>query len=599
MLKVWFAETNHTFSFCYYTLYIIYARNAFMKKTILTLCALVMVSVAMAEPISSSKAASIAKQTLKGVALHQVQMVSSEGKARVSGFSASAPAFYIFNSDEEEGGFAIIAGDDEFPAVLGYSTSGNIQLDRPLPDGLLAYLEFLTEYVADVQAGRVAAPRKGSSTAGTPVVSPLLATKWGQDNPYNLLCPKAGSTVCPVGCVATSMAQVMKFWKWPEHGRGVLSYTSEGIGTLSLNFENSVYDWDNMYNTALQNAKSTARKDAVSKLSYDCGIASRMQYGAGGSGTTLLLARIALGRYLGYAASKMQHYYRDCYDGTQEQWNKMIYNELKAGRPIIYAAQSEGSGRDAGHCFVFDGYDSNGYVHVNWGWDGSSDGYYAITVLDPDGTGYRYTSWQEMLTNITPDREWNDDKEDQVPMRMVESPTIGVESAALGAEFTVQIHGIYNYSGNTRSYFIGVGLFDWNGNLLEVIGQTDNRIGLNYYYGYNSLDMPCRIKGSYAEDTYVISVIEKQYSTSAEYEWIKPSTVGGSRNNWIPTYIHDKAAFFNQVSSAINAPEADEKVVSHQYFDLSGRPVQNVTKGVVIERKTTSNGEQKVLKRRF
>ncbi len=293
----------------------------------------------------------------------------------------------------------------------------------------------------------------------------------------------------------------------------------------------------------------------------------------------------------------MQHFYRDCYDGTQAQWNALVQKELEAGRPVIYAAQSSGntSGRDAGHCFIIDGYDSNGYVHVNWGWDGSSDGYYAITLLDPDDTGYIFNDSQEMLIGIQPDRDWNDDKEDQVPMRMEGEPTVEVASVALGASFDVEIHDIYNYSGNTRSYYLGVGLFDRAGNLLEVIGQTE-RVGLNYYYGYKSYLLSCKITGNYEAGDYVMRVIEKQHSTSADYGWITPNTVGGSYQNWIKTYIYDKSAFFNQVSAAIHAPEIVGEVTSCQYFDLNGRPVQNVINGTVIERKILSNGVQVVKK---
>lgn len=565
-----------------------------MKKSVLFTLSFVAASFAAAAPVSLSKATAIAQHTLHCESVSEARL-SQEAKARWSVTPLTTPTFYLFNNGAEDGGFVIVSGDDEFPSVLGYSTTGCIPADAPLPDAFLDYLEFLSEYIGDVQAGAVVAPRKGSSTEGTPVVAPILTTRWGQGAPFNLLCPKLGNGNCVVGCVATAMAQVMKKWNWPAHGRSVMSYTAEGIGSLSLNFENSSYDWENMYNTTLQNSKGEARKAAVSRLSYDCGVASRMQYGAS-SGTTLMLARIALGKYLGYAASKIEHYYRDCYDGGQEKWNDLIKRELDAGNPIIYAAQSasNGSGADGGHCFVFDGYDSNDYVHVNWGWEGSCDGYYAITVLDPDGTGYVYSESQEMILGIRPDYEWNDDKEDQVPMRMLASPTVSTEKAALGTKFTVAINEIYNYSGNTRSYYLGIGLFDRNGKLLEVLGQSDSRIGLNYYYGYKQYDVSCVIPSSYGAGDYVIRVIEKQHSNTGEYGWILPNTVGGSLCNWLKTYIHDGTAYFNQVSTSVLPMEAVPSVSSHEYFDLSGRKLQRREKGIVLDRQMLPNGKKVV-----
>ena len=564
-----------------------------MKKAILINLFLVLAVALMAEPVGFNKAMKVAKRALGCEAPVEVKL-SNEARSRMVVTPLKTPSFYIFNSSKENGGFAIVAGDDAFPEVLGYSCEGSIPMEAALPDGMLAYLEFLSEYISDVQMGVAAAPRKGASTEGVPVVAPLVSSQWGQDSPYNLMCPKVGGVYCDVGCVATAMAQVMRMWRWPEHGRGVMSYAAEGIGVLSVNFENSVYDWNNMYDTALQNAKNQARKDAVAKLSYDCGVASRMAYGTRtGSGTRMTLARIALGRYLGYAASQMEYYDRDCYNGEQENWNEMIWNELNEGRPVLYAAYSSAntSGKDAGHCFILDGYDSNGYVHVNWGWNGAADGYYAITVLDPDGAGYVFSESQEIIIGIQPDYEWNDDKEGQLPMHMYEPFSIAEEKAALGAEFTAEIYDIYNLSGLTGTYYIGVGLYDKMGHLVDVVGEAP-RASLGDLYGYGEMKLPCRIPVTCPSGDYVLRVINKQYSSSVEYDWVEPYTYGGAVNNQVAAYVYEGVVYFNQVSTHIDIVNAnDEETVKHEYFDISGKKLQGKQRGIVIDRQVLPNGK--------
>jgi len=554
--------------------------------------------------VTPTKAKAIAAKFLKCDAPVEVELnevFATRMTNRVKG-KESFPAFYIYNKGVADG-FAIVAGDSRFPSVLGYSDSGSFPTDGNMSPALVSYLDFCAQYISDVRSGDADAPRKASSTSGTPVVEPLLKTKWGQEAPYNLMCPKVGNENSYVGCVATAMAQIMKFWNWPAHGRSYISYSDSDFGTLSVDFEQSSYDWANMYNNAMQNSKSQARKDAVAKLSYDCGIASRMQYSTEGSGTTLILARLGLGRYLGYAASKMTYLNRACYGGSQESYNHIIYSELNAGRPILYGAlSSKGGGKDAGHCFVFDGYDSDGFVHVNWGWNGSGDGYYAITVLDPDGTKYEFTDSHDMVYGIQPDTDWNDSKEDQVPMFMNEKQTLNVSSVSLGVAFTDTIHSIFNKSGNQRSYLVSVALCDLDENIVEIVGSMNNgeRIAFPYLSGYSSYDVKCVIPSTVKDGKYGLRVICKEYSSTNSYDWILPATVGGYINDWLPVEIKGGKATFNPSGTPIipnDIESVDVETTSKFYYDLQGRKLSSPTKGsIIIKKERMSDGTTKTTK---
>jgi len=511
------------------------------------------------------------------------------------------PTFYIYNKGVGDG-FAIVAGDSRFPSVLGYSDNGRFPEDGNVSPSLIAFLEFCSQYITDVREGEVKAPRKAASK-GTPVIGPLIKSKWGQEEPYNLMCPKVGNKNSYVGCVATAMAQIMKFWKWPEHGRSYVSYSDSNFGTLSVNFEESVYDWNNMYDNAMQNSKSQARKNAVAKLSYDCGIASRMEYSTEGSGTTLILARLGFGRYLGYAASKMTYLKRDCFGGTQERYNNIIYSELNAGRPILYGGlSSKGGGKDAGHCFIFDGYDSEGFVHVNWGWSGTGDGYYAITVLDPEGTNYEFTDSQDMVYGIQPDTEWNDNKEDQVPMYMGEKQRLNCSSVSLGVEFADTICQIFNKSGNQRSYYVSIALCDLDENIVEIIGSMNNgdRTAFPYQSGYSQYGVKCVIPTSVKDGKYGLRVVCKEHSATAAYDWVLPSTVGGYINDWLPLEIKGGKATFNPSGTPIipnDIESVNREVASSTYYDLQGRKLSAPTKGsVIINKEYMKDGSVKATK---
>jgi len=540
-----------------------------------------------AAPISQREAQRIASQALRSEVAPVALTSEARSRIGISRTTDATPTFYFFNKADGEG-FALISGDDELPLLLGYSPTGTLQDDGAnMPEALQTWLVEMSRFVEKVRSGEAESPARFSSgeTSGTVVVGPLCSSKWGQETPYNLLCPaKSGESNAVVGCVATAMSQILYYWQWPATGMNSLTYNATGYGALSVNFAESTYDWDKMKDsyTILDGKKTTSQ--AVAKLCYDCGVACKMQYGVDGSGTQSQHAYNAYAKYFRYKASKLDYVYRDCCE-SQDEFNSVIYDELDAGRPIqCSASSSKGGGSDAtGHSYVLDGYDSNGYVHINWGWSGAYNGYYAIPIMDPDN--YQFDTDQDLIIGIEPDKEGTDYTLPQRRMQLEGTPDVRVESVAMKGKFCVYLDTLWNMWGNFANVEVGVGLYDAKGTLQEcvTINSTSNTYQLSSFSGVLfSSGIDCRVTGSYKAGDYTLRVIcrEKGYE-----EWLLPYTIGGQKKNQIPVYIHDNKLYFYQVSSGISSVSAEENGsdTRSELYDLAGRRVKDTQRpGVYI-----------------
>lgn len=314
--------------------------------------------------------------------------------------AADTRPYYIFNAGNSNG-FVIVAGDDRIGSILGYSDSGSFTLENA-PDGLVALMELYEQYMD--RADDEAADRQIQSV-GTPLMQPLLDDiAWGQDSPFNSQTPTYTETGLTshyyTGCVVTAATQIMKYYNYPQKGCGSKTYTFNGQN-LTADFGNTDYIWNDMPGAVPENP-STQQTAAYSTLAYHFGVAVEMQYAKEGSGAYTQLVPAALRDYFGYDPGVRMHP-REYY--TSEEWMDMIKSELDSRRPVYYGASSD-SGL-GGHAFVCDGYDSNGYVHINWGWYGRSNGYFMVNHLNPSslgeggGTG-GYNRSQEVITGIRP-----------------------------------------------------------------------------------------------------------------------------------------------------------------------------------------------------
>ena len=223
------------------------------------------------------------------------------------------------------------------------------------------------------------------------VVGPLLSTLWDQNYPYNYYCPAGtggpGGHVY-TGCVATAMAQVLKYWNYPSTGNDSYSYTHPTYGEQTANFGETIYDWANMPST-LSGSSPRIQIDAVATLMYHCGVSVDMNYGTNTSSASSRKVRDAFINYFRFSPST-RYVSRDAY--TDDLWIDLLKHELDESRPLFYCGKNVNSG----HAFVCDGYRSDDYFHFNWGWSGydgsygtthGNNGYWAIGALNPGSGG--------------------------------------------------------------------------------------------------------------------------------------------------------------------------------------------------------------------
>lgn len=298
-------------------------------------------------------------------------------------------------------GFAVIAADDAAPAVLGYSES--TYSTATTNTGFRWWVEAVGQVVeAMAQEGKptVRTPKPDTSKHREAVAA-LCTSRWGQDAPFNNLCPMGtDATRTLTGCAATSTAQVLYYHKGPQHGMGTRTiyypYNNMNGVKISVDFEKDNYVWADMTDT-YGTDYTTVEADAVALLMRDCGVAANMQYGTdaqGGSGALHTEVAQGLQRYFGIADAK----YIERADYTDEEWMDIIFDQVNRNQPLVYGGFDKSMG---GHSFVIDGYNVDGLVHVNWGWNGGEDGYYDISLLNP--TGYAFTGSQEAIIDIVPE----------------------------------------------------------------------------------------------------------------------------------------------------------------------------------------------------
>lgn len=419
-------------------------KNKYLRLVVVLSALLLSVSSLWAERVTQEDAALVAANFLNGG--DSTQGAQAPGRNRpIRRVTLAEDAQYYVYANADGNGWVMVAANDVVQPILAYSNEGEFRADKQ-PANIKSWLGKYNKQIKQAEADGVQATeevkqewkqlRKGVGIRkGTPVVAALIQTKWDQDAPYYNQCPQVGNSRCVTGCVATAMAQVMYYHKWPDTGTGSASVTV-GSNTYTVDFSTGNYDWDNMllkYNgyfpegssqwtTNGVSAGTTAQQNAVAKLMYHCGVAVEMDYGTDVSGaqtiypnasqTSLKCAANALWNNFGYKTSTLKCYYRPGGYGysavNNTNWHNYLKTELDNARPIMYA----GSDDEGGHSFICDGYDNTTPTrkyHFNWGWSGYCDGYYDVDDLVP-GTGGSgagngsYNDDQDIIIGIIPDK---------------------------------------------------------------------------------------------------------------------------------------------------------------------------------------------------
>lgn len=355
---------------------------------------------ANAKQISTNKAKEIGqnfilKMSNKNTFANNLTLIYTENEYNTIN-SSTINCFYIFKINDK--GFIIVSADDRVSPILAYSLENNF-ITENIPTNISFVLNVYKENIANTIKNNILPTQKvisewselskknysnrtnsaNSNFSTTQAVNPLIQTHWAQSPFYNDLCPGGSVT----GCVATSMAQVMKYWDYPTQGTGSHSYSHPTYGTLTADFGNTTYNWFDMPNEVY------SPNNSVATLMNHCGVSVDMNYSPSESGASVFTATNSLKTYFNYDIST-QFIMKSNY--TDTSWLFTIENELNAGRPVIYAGYS---GSLAGHAWICDGYDSNDYLHFNWGWGGSSDGYFQVN-------SHTYLNIQQAIIGIKP-----------------------------------------------------------------------------------------------------------------------------------------------------------------------------------------------------
>ena len=317
---------------------------------------------------------------------------------------------YTIYGNANSGGFVMIAVDDRLPAVLAVSASKLEDSDKPNPG-----FEWYCSSVEEVARLLSLHDKQLTTTLPDPdkyprQVDALLTTKWGQDDPFSYCCPTSTGEICDdyrpdvahccVGCVATALAQIMYYYRYPAKAAATCDFMI-GDQQARASFDAS-YDWENMLEE-YGGQYTEAQGRAVAQLCYHCGLVSSMNYGTDSSGSSNLMGLYGAQEIFGYSTDA-RTVVRDDYD--EPSWMDMVYSELSQRHPLYYQGihinfnPSDGTTGVYGHSFVIDGYNEQGLVHVNWGWYGNHDGYYNIAILDV--RGLQFNAYQDMVIGLVP-----------------------------------------------------------------------------------------------------------------------------------------------------------------------------------------------------
>ena len=450
----------------------------------------------------SSQASPIDKQQARQVA---AQFAASQGHRlsaeplrapRTSSATESEP-LYVFNTQGDQG-FIIIAGDDRVDAVIGYTTEGRYD-EANLPDNFRNWLISKSEEIAALPEQTAAdpspSPRRVSSHAA---IAPLIKTTWNQGKAtargyiYNTTTPTINGLHCLTGCVATAGAQLMYYYRWPEKAtKAVPGYESnDDLGTLP-NKPATTFKWDQMKEKYTSADTLTQAEAAVSNLMLYCGYAAQMDYGLGMSGANNPTLARGMANYFDYDPYTWKYVVREAY--TVEGWDNLIYNELRARRPVLYSGSAYPKG---GHSFICDGYDGNGFYHFNWGWGGNHNGYFKLHITDPyqggnagssaDTYNTGYVVGETAVIGVQPNTGQGpqDNPDDNDTWDVPTSTDIVATASNVSIEGTTITMRLSNNTSVSQHFGFGFGEVNGDGTITMVDTSRENLKGTELQSGY-------------------------------------------------------------------------------------------------------------------
>lgn len=476
-----------------------------MKKFYISLMALLSVTAIHAETLTPAEALARLNDTPNLPAKVRVANATTPSLVQTIETRSGEPAVYLFADNDQM--MAVSANDVAAP-LLGYGLTPG---EGELPPQMTAWLNDYAVAIAYADSlqkenkwTKGTAPRRIQPNEA--VIGPLLTCTWNQDNPYNRLCPKQDGQATFTGCVATAMAQVMYYHKYPDRSTGEGTATM-GDQTLTRSLE-TTFTWDMMIDN--YGAGFNSRQgQAVANLMVTCGFAVNMGYSTAGSGALSENVPRAFVNNFSYDKTAWL-YYRDNY--TLQEWEDMLINELRDNGPIYYA----GASANGAHAFVCDGYDGDHYYHFNWGWGGYCDGYFLMDALDPSGQGIGgyeggYNLGQSAMMGVRKPVEGSEKPEPRLSQGGDRDLTAKLEGRNLSFD-----NGWFYYGYERAGFYIA---FEFEhrqtgDKRYHVVFSSPGY--LDPFWGYTSLS--AQLATTYPDGTYDVRVVTR---TSTSKPWVR------------------------------------------------------------------------------
>lgn len=422
-----------------------------LKLLIFYFCVLLSVPMAFAGPLSADDARGIASGFFRAGGCDRLSEASALTLAHTSRSAAGEAVYYVFNATDGQG-FIIVSADDRVEPVIGYSYSGSFS-GTGLPESAASVLGSLGRHITS--APDVPVSRRRVAAMSVSARKELSTAPWSQEAPFNNMIPNRRLT----GCVGIAMAIIMRHHRYPESGTG-------SIGSVSFNTK---YDWTNMLANNYRGGYNAVQASAVATLVSHAAQSILTDFGMSSSSAFEVRVPYALTTYFGYDPGVS---YKKREEMDKASWDALIVSEIDAGRPVLYSGQDV----SAGHAFVCDGYEMRGsepYFHINWGWGGTANAYFASDALNPSASrDYHFNDQTTIVYNIKPAAvagKWS-------PIHITSDGgqigmTSDVANLAPGTSFTVRVGALKNISNDNFSGSMAVALFGGDGSFKTLLGS--------------------------------------------------------------------------------------------------------------------------------
>ena len=463
---------------------------------------------------------------------HNAQTALHKKAPARQSLNGNAP-YYVFNSSDGNG-YVIVSGDERAREILGYSETGNLS-NETMPCAMRMLLDYYAEEIANLSSSVFSldagvAKVRAKIPQNRHDIAKIVSCQWGQNSPYNGQCPTSGGSRTIVGCSATAMSQILYYW---GHQRGydiqstsIPAYITRNLGLKCGELPATTFDWISMKDKASSDA-------AAAKLCRYVGQSIEMDYGTNASEAWGGDLAPAYREYFG-----IDYHVRAIFrsDYNYDDWEKTIYQEIESGHPVILGGTYYSSGW-GGHAFVCDGYQaSTGYYHINWGWNGSYDGYFPLTALNSSGstgTGSgSYNIWLMGIIGIQPPVEGHEYNEEEPRAAVTDLCIAGSRTFTREGEEDFKgitlFNAVYNHLQYDTELVAGLGLYDESDKLIEVmaeapLGRFDRYDGFGLEFTFGNLSLGKGLK----EGTYYIRSISRspsedtwRQSANAEHNFI-------------------------------------------------------------------------------